>query len=70
MNWSISVDRDRCIGSGLCVLYASGTFDQDAQAKCVVRQTITDGLEQIEAAVEACPTSTITLAVEREEQPE
>jgi ferredoxin len=64
VSWYITVDRVRCIGSGLCVHYAGGTFDQDLEAKCVVRESITDELDAIESAVEACPTSAIALSHE------
>jgi ferredoxin len=60
------VDRDVCIGSGMCVVYAPGTFDQDAEAKAVVREPATDGLDVVRAAVEACPTGAIRLTTDED----
>ncbi len=61
MSWSVTVDRDRCIGSGMCVVYASGSFTQDAEAKAVVLPAIEDDLDTVRTAVEACPTHALQL---------
>ncbi len=65
-DWSVSVDRDQCIGSGMCVMYAGETFDQDAEAKAFVRSPATGGLDDVRAAVEACPTAAIQLTIHGE----
>jgi ferredoxin len=57
----IKTDRDCCMGSGMCSVYAPGTFTQDAQAKVVVIEPSTDSIEAIKAAVEACPTGALQL---------
>ena len=31
----IAVDREVCMGSGMCIVYAPGTFSHDEQAKAV-----------------------------------
>jgi ferredoxin len=49
------------MGSGMCSVYAPGTFTQDAQAKVVVLDPSTDSIEAIKAAVEACPTGALQL---------
>ncbi len=59
--WSVTVDRDRCIGSGLCVSYAPGSFDQDEEAKVVLVVDSTDDIDLVRTAVEACPTRAIQL---------
>ena len=61
---TLTVDRDVCIGSGMCVVYAPGTFDQDAEAKSVVRDPVTDDAGTVRTAVEACPTGAIRLTVD------
>jgi ferredoxin len=61
--WSAVIDHDRCIGSGLCVTYAAGTFEQNDDARAVLRTPSTDSLDEIRAAVEACPTGAIALTV-------
>lgn len=58
---TITIDRERCIGSGLCLVYAPGTFEHDEEAKAVVVESGGDPLELIRTAVEACPTNAIQL---------
>ena len=63
---TLGVERDVCIGSGMCVVYAPGTFDQDGEAKAVVREPATDGLDVVRAAVEACPTGAVRLTTDED----
>ena len=58
---SIEVDRDICMGSGMCTVYAAGTFAQDGHAKVVVINPVGDRLSAIQTAVEACPTGALQL---------
>lgn len=62
MSPTITTDRDRCIGSGLCTLYASATFSQDEEAKVVVLDPQGDDLDVVRTAVEACPTRALAIA--------
>jgi ferredoxin len=62
----ISVDRERCLGSGLCIVYAPNTFAHDDEAKAVVVDPTGDPVEAIRNAVEACPTSALRLVDDRE----
>jgi ferredoxin len=64
--WTIVVDRERCMGSGLCVMYAAATFAHDDEAKAIVIDPVGDSLEQIRIAVEACPTSSLRLVIDDE----
>ncbi len=66
MAWSVTVDRDRCIGSGMCIVYAPGTFAHDAEAKAVVLDPSTDDLAAVRTAVEGCPTGALQLTEEGE----
>ena len=34
---SVEVDRDLCMGSGVCIAYAPATFAHDAETKAVVK---------------------------------
>ncbi|OHV30447.1 MULTISPECIES: ferredoxin [Pseudofrankia] len=61
--WTITVDRERCMGSGICLVYAAGTFDHDEDAKAVVTDSAADPINAIRVAAEACPTSAIQLAL-------
>jgi len=49
------------MGSGICSVYAPGTFTQDSEAKVVVIDPSGDPIEAIKTAVEACPTGAIRL---------
>ncbi len=58
-------DREICIGSGMCVMYAPSTFGQDASAKVIVLAGDADAdgdpADTIRTAIEACPTGALTL---------
>jgi ferredoxin len=60
----VSVDRDMCMGSGVCIAFAPGTFAHDADTKAIVLDPAGDPVADIEAAVEGCPTGAIMLANE------
>ena len=53
------VDRELCMGSGMCIVYAAGTFAHDDETKAVVIDPAGDPIEAIRTAVEACPTSAL-----------
>jgi len=57
----VIVDRELCMGSGLCILYAPGTFVHDTETKAVVVEHPTDDLEAVRNAAAACPTAAITI---------
>jgi len=55
----VVVDRELCMGSGLCTTFAPGTFSQDEQAKVVLADPVGDPIDAVESAAEACPMSAI-----------
>ncbi|MCA2216007.1 ferredoxin [Jidongwangia harbinensis] len=63
----VATDRDRCIGSGMCVLIAPAVFDQDPDDAVVVLldesppETARPAVEQ---AVDRCPAAVIRLLPE------
>jgi ferredoxin len=57
----ITVDRDRCIGSGNCSFYAPATFDLDDELKVVVRGVGGDLESDVRAAADGCPVRAITI---------
>lgn len=60
----ITVDRDRCAGSGNCVLTLPLVFDQDDREGLVVlrRSDPPDDLaDRVRRAVDLCPAGAITL---------
>jgi ferredoxin len=60
-NPNIVVDRELCMGSGMCIVYAPGTFAHDEETKAVVTDPDGDPIDAIRNAVQACPTSAISL---------
>lgn len=62
---SITIDRDLCMGSGVCIVFAPATFTHDALTKAVVLDPVGDSVADIRAAAEGCPTGAIVL-VDRE----
>lgn len=61
----LSVDREMCMGSGVCIAFAPGTFAHDADTKAIVLEPAGDPVADIKAAVEGCPTGAIMLANEQ-----
>jgi ferredoxin len=59
--YTITIDRSVCMGSGVCVTYAGQTFDQDDEARARVTNPVGNSLEDIQVAIEACPTGAISL---------
>ena len=55
------MDRGRCMGTGTCMTYASGSLDFGADGKATVNDPITDDLEAVRAAVESCPTQALAI---------
>jgi ferredoxin len=47
------------MGSGVCAVYASATFDVDDETKSIVIDLAGDPLDVIEAAAAGCPTGAI-----------
>ena len=58
---TIVVDRELCMGSGMCIVYAPGTFAHDDETKAVVVDPMGDSIDAIRNAVQACPTSAIRI---------
>jgi ferredoxin len=62
--WTITVDRERCMGSGMCLVYAPGTFAHDEQTKAIVVDPAGNAIDMIRNAVEACPTSALSVTID------
>lgn len=56
---AITIDRDLCMGSGMCIVYAPETFAHDDESKAVVVHPHGDPIEQIRTAADACPMGAI-----------
>jgi ferredoxin len=61
LSYTIEIDRDVCMGSGVCVVYAARTFSIDDETKSTVIDPAGDLFEQIEAAASGCPTGAIKI---------
>jgi ferredoxin len=60
----ITVDRDRCCGSGNCVMTAPDVFDQgDADGLVVLREADPPGIEdeRVRRAAHLCPAGAIMI---------
>lgn len=60
----VAVERDRCIGAGMCVLIAPAVFDQDAAEAVVVlldESPPDNERAAVEQAVSRCPAAVIRL---------
>lgn len=59
----LKVDRDRCIGSGMCALTAPRVFDQDDHGRVLMLTDSTDSAttEMVLRAVELCPSGALTV---------
>jgi len=57
----ISIDRNRCTGSGMCTVHAPDTFDVGDDARAVLLPGPTDDIASIRAAIEGCPTGALQL---------
>ncbi len=55
----ITVDRDTCIGDGLCCDDAPETFEMDDEQKAIVKNPVGDDRETIIEAAGNCPVDAI-----------
>ncbi|MFE0186962.1 ferredoxin [Streptomyces sp. NPDC059008] len=63
MALTVSIDRDRCVGAGMCVLTAPEVFDQDDEDGRVLLRTTAPSAAHTTAARQAvgfCPAAAIT----------
>ncbi|BCL17748.1 ferredoxin [Micromonospora sagamiensis] len=63
----ITVDAERCVGSGMCVLTVGEVFDQQDDGRAVVlRPEPPAGTwDAVREAVDLCPAAAIVLSTER-----
>nr|WP_033244177.1 ferredoxin [Nocardia carnea] len=60
----LRVDRERCIGAGMCVLTAAGVFDQDdadGRVVALITAPTHDQESDVREAAQMCPAGAITL---------
>lgn len=61
MTWRVRVDTSRCIGSGMCVGTAPGSFAFDPDQHSRPVSELTDENEAVRDAAASCPVEAITL---------
>jgi ferredoxin len=59
MGRELTVDRDKCMGSGQCTFYAPKTFDLDDMSIAVVIDPDGDTDSDLQMAISVCPTRSI-----------
>lgn len=60
----LSIDRERCIGAGMCVLIASDVFDQDMVDGRVVslgRPVTHEQVSAVREAAQVCPSGALAI---------
>jgi ferredoxin len=63
MSEQLTIDRDRCMGSGQCTFYAPNTFDLDDLSIAIVTDDNGDPDDKIQQAIDVCPTRSIARAL-------
>lgn len=63
MTMRIVVDRDRCIGTGICESIAADVFEvqDDGTLKLLASKVAPTDRDRMEQAVARCPTSALTI---------
>ena len=51
----ITIDYDRCVGSGICILTAPGVFAYNADRQSMVQDPAAEPEERVLQAAEGCP---------------
>ena len=62
MGFDITIDREKCMGSGNCSYWAVNTFDLDDEGLAIVVNPDGDDEDKLRNAERGCPTNAITLA--------
>lgn len=60
----IEVDRERCVGSGMCAFSVPGVFDQsddDGRVVLLVENPEPEDIEAVKDAVSLCPSGALSL---------
>ncbi|MEU3193986.1 ferredoxin [Streptomyces sp. NPDC006992] len=61
--WHVEVDRDLCVGSGMCVSSAPEAFRLDAARRSRSVAPDREPAEEVLAAAEGCPVEAISLTL-------
>ncbi|MGY1743260.1 MULTISPECIES: ferredoxin [unclassified Blastococcus] len=58
---AVAIDREACLGTGMCIVYAPQTFAHDDETKAVLQDPPHDAAADVAGAVEACPVGALAL---------
>lgn len=62
MSMKVKVDKEKCIGCGLCVSLADKSFRlNEKEFKAEVIEPVGDSQDKIESAIESCPVNAISI---------
>lgn len=61
MALEISIDREKCMGSGNCIFWAPGVFDLDDDGVSTVVDAAAAPDDKIILAAQGCPTQAISV---------
>lgn len=61
MALEISIDREKCMGSGNCIFWAPGVFDLDDDGVSTVVDAAAAPHDKIILAAQGCPTQAISV---------
>ena len=61
MSLEISIDREKCMGSGNCSFWAEGVFDLDDEGIAIVLDPTACPDDKIVLAMQGCPTQAISV---------
>lgn len=68
-NWTVTVDRNLCIGAASCVAVAPKTFNLDNEAKAIILDTAGEETpETIMDSAKSCPVAAIIIHDENGKQ--
>lgn len=62
MALEITIDREKCMGSGNCIFWAPGVFDLDDDGVSIVVDEAAAPEDKIILAAQGCPTQAIAVS--------
>ncbi|QQS61495.1 MAG: ferredoxin [Candidatus Moraniibacteriota bacterium] len=61
-DWTVSVDKEKCIGAGICTAIAAQSFELDAEGKALILNGIDqENKEALLDSAKACPVAAIII---------
>ena len=55
----VSIDRDACIGCGVCTTICPDVFELDDEGKATIKEGADTSVDCVKEAAENCPTNAI-----------